>query len=480
MPGRPPKKVSRSQQELEKKEKEHGFPGVFHGCRFWRLCSQCKTHRTRNNQVAVCMRCTRPKKTHCKAPCCANSRAPKMEYMLGGGICKKRWLQVAPDSDRCRQCKTVAPERNSAHGMCDGCRRKDVRNRRPAAEQARDALASKERIPVAPADRADAAFHQRYVRINERTLEVAVFLRVKNDWKVACAAPDCCTVAVKALGQEGKATHCEAHGGGDRCPGAPGEDACPRDNAISVHNGSHVRYIKDGTQYCCACYCKAWPDDELSRNAKKYMHAKEQAVREFLEQRFADTHPQLKWVMDRKVEGTLRRPDHRPLIHLLGVRSHDLIIETDENSHGFYLCEDERNKERAVHLWLTGKKKPLFLVRFNPDGYDDSDTGKHVSSCWDKDNFGLPCVKPSKKTEWVMRLEKLAQIIEEYLVDHAETWAAWDEVDRPENVVHTIELFYDNVKVKKNQATQRLDGMKRAAKKRKVAAAAALLPPPLP
>jgi hypothetical protein len=244
--------------------------------------------------------------------------------------------------------------------------------------------------------------------------------------------------------------------------------ACPLGNGITVgESDRQVRYLKDGVQYCCACFCEAFPDDDLSKNAKRFVHAKEQAVRAFLEARFAKSHPGLKWVMDRQISGTRRRPDHRPLIHLLGVRSHDLVLETDENSHWFYLCADERDKERAIHYWLNGRKKPLFFVRFNPDAYDDPATGKRVPSCWGMGGDGVPRVKPGKRAEWAARLDKLAQIVEAYLVDFTEEWAAWAEADRPTPELHAIELFYDDVVVKKSAATQKLDGIKAATKKRK-------------
>ena len=58
-------------------------------------------------------------------------------------------------------------------------------------------------------------------------------------------------------------------------------------------------------------------------------------------------------------------------------------------------------------------------------------------------------------------------MVEAYLVDHTDTWAAWDEADRPKPELHAIELFYDDVKVKKNEATAAFDAIKAAAKKRK-------------
>jgi hypothetical protein len=200
-------------------------------------------------------------------------------------------------------------------------------------------------------------------------------------------------------------------------------------------------------------------------------------VRDFLERRFDASHPALKWVMDRRVNGTRRRPDHRPLIHLLGVKSHDLVLETDEASHWFYLCADERDKEKNIHFWLNEKKKPLFFVRFNPDAYDDPATGARVPSCWGVGKDGDARVKPSREAEWAARLEKLAQVVAAYLVDHTDAWAAWDEADRPKPELHAIELFYDDVAVRKNGATAKLDAIKAVAvaaattRKRKAASA---------
>jgi hypothetical protein len=353
--------------------------------------------------------------------------------------------------------------------MCGNCVRK-------AAFEANLAAGRKELVQMCadqgieegPADVTDAAFGTRYAVLNHLDgHKPYVRVRAGDNWKLACAVRGCTYPVHFATGTPN--THCGPHGGGHRCPGPPDEDKCPRNNGITVHDSDHqVNYIKDGVQYCCGCFCKTWPDDELARNAKKYMHAKEQAVREFLERRFAESHPQLKWVMDRTVDGTRRRPDHRPLLHLIGIRSHDLVLETDENSHWFYLCADEREKEAAIHFWLNGKKKPLFFVRFNPDAYDDPVTGARVPSCWGVGPLGLPRVQPKREAEWAARLEKLAQVVEAYLVDYTETWAAWAEADRPAPTLHAIELFYDDVAVKKNAAAQAFDAIKTAvAKKRK-------------
>jgi hypothetical protein len=335
-------------------------------------------------------------------------------------------------------------------------------------------MCADEGIEEGPSDVTDAEFDTRYAVLNQRDdHKPCVRVRCGDNWERACVVRRCTHMAVSAPGTSTK-THCPGHGGGHRCPGPPDEDKCPYDNCINVRESDdRLRYIKDGIQYCCGCFCAAFPDEELAKNAKKYMHAKEQAVRAFLEQRFEDSHPALKWVMDRAVEGTRRRPDHRPLLHLLGVRSHDLVLETDETSHWFYLCADERDKEAAVHFWLNRKTKPLFFVRFNPDAYDDPVTGARVPSCWGKGPLGLPRVKPSKEAAWAARLEKLAQVVEAYLVDYTETWAAWAEADRPKPALHAIELFYDDVAVKKNAAARAFKAIKAATTKKRKAAAPA-------
>ena len=340
-------------------------------------------------------------------------------------------------------------------------------------------------LPLRPANAADAAPNTAYYgqAVNKakgaetKELRPVRYMCYKNERRflfLACCQhgigpKDACAQRAYPNVKDGERTFCLKHGGGRRCPGGPTEaGGCHYASGVTPRDSnSQVAYVKDGTQYCCRCFCKAWPDDVLSRNAKKFMHAKEQAVRTFLEARFAESHPSLKWVMDRAVEGTRRRPDFRPLTHLLGVKSHDLVIELDENSHWFYLCADERDKEAAVHYWLNRKTKPLFFVRMNPDAYDDLVTGERVTSCWGTGKDGLARVKPSKAKEWEQRLEKLAQVVEAYLVDYTAVWASWAETDRPPPELHAIELFYDDVKVKKNDATAAFDAIKAAAKKRK-------------
>ena len=249
------------------------------------------------------------------------------------------------------------------------------------------------------------------------------------------------------------------------CPGAAPNTECPFGHQVNPRCDTKTWY--DGL--CCACFCASHPDDPRAVNSKKYMHFKEQTVRAFLEATF----PSVKWVMDRTVEGTRRRPDHRPLIHGIGVHSHDIIIETDENSHWFYLCRDERKKEDEVHFWVNGRQRPLIWIRFNPDAYDDPATGERIKSCFGVDSLGQCRVKPSKPAEWAARLEKLRQVVAEFMVDHTAAWKALKEEDQPpKDLFLPIELFYDDVLKKSSAAAAAFKGIKAAAKAGKGKAAA--------
>ena len=457
-------RAPKTEADLRAWEAKKGFKGVISngGVAIKRKCVDCDQPTTSLAEAE----CAKHGGTRNKCQVCNENKA----HYAKGTQCHGCWVAADPAARGCPGCQKEPKCLSRDDGMCGAC----VRNAATAAnrEARRPELAQlceEQGIEEGPAKVTDAAFGKRYVVLNPKDdYKPRVCVRSGDHWKRACAVRGCVHEADFAPGTPN--THCDGHGGGHRCPGPPDEDKCPLDNCITVHErDDRVRYIKDGIQYCCDCFCTAFPDDELARNAKRCMHAKEQAVREFLERRFADSHPQLKWVMDRAVNGTRRRPDHRPLLHLLGVKSHDLVLETDEISHWFYLCADEREKEAAIHFWLNGKTKPLFFIRFNPDAYDDPVTGARVPSCWGVGKDGVARVQPKRKEEWAARLEKLAQVVEAYLVDHAETWAAWAEADRPKPELHAIELFYDDVAVKKNAAVAKLDAMKAVAKKRKLA-----------
>jgi hypothetical protein len=76
-------------------------------------------------------------------------------------------------------------------------------------------------------------------------------------------------------------------------------------------------------------------------------------------------------------------------------------------------------------------------------------------------------LKRSKEAEWAQRLAKLFQVVEEYMEDRTEAWAAMKDGPPPGDTFLPIELFYDNVLEKRPQASAAHDAIKRAAKNRK-------------
>ena len=172
------------------------------------------------------------------------------------------------------------------------------------------------------------------------------------------------------------------------------------------------------------------------------------------------------------MEGTRRRPDARALLHCAGIFSHDIVIEIDESSHWFYVCADERHKEQETHLYINGLTKPLVWVRFNPDAYDDPATGQRVTSCFGRESATGVRVKDSKQAEWSQRLEKLRQVVAEYMVDHTDAWDSWAAELRPApDTFLPIELFYDDVLEHKGEAAAAFEAIRAASMKRKAEAA---------
>ena len=137
-------------------------------------------------------------------------------------------------------------------------------------------------------------------------------------------------------------------------------------------------------------------------NAKKFLKAKELAVREYLEATF----PQYRWTFDRAFAvGVKERPDA-----LTRTRDRILIVEIDEHSHISEMCGEERESEAIFQR--RNKTADIVMIRFNPDAYVDLVTGKKVPSCFytsPKEN--LVKVHPKHKAAWAHRLATLATAI---------------------------------------------------------------------
>lgn len=159
--------------------------------------------------------------------------------------------------------------------------------------------------------------------------------------------------------------------------------------------------------YCTRCYMYTFPDAKVSRNFK----TKELAVREFLQATF----PNVTIIHDKRVDCFLYRPDFS-----IDMGSHVVIIENDEKQHASYdtSCENKR----LMSIFQGFGCRPIVLIRFNPDGYDN------VKGCWTRD-----CKLVGDGSTWRKRLDTLRI-----------------EVERSMNCltkkeVNALSLFYDKV-----------------------------------
>lgn len=236
--------------------------------------------------------------------------------------------------------------------------------------------------------------------------------------------------------------------------------------------GGGVRAFKNYDWHCVRCFIASYPNDVRAANAKKFLMAKELAVREYLEATFRD----YKWVFDRAFAvGVKHRPDA-----LTRTRDRILIVEIDEHSHISEACGKER--EREAIFQRRSKTAEVVMIRFNPDAYVDLVTGEKVPSCFytsPKEN--LVTVHPKRKAAWAARLATLANAIRMCIdpthSDYLEVLPPKEEDRGIERAFFSFELFYDNVNgiTEAQQEARRngsLEGLKRAraAQKRKAEA----------
>ena len=159
--------------------------------------------------------------------------------------------------------------------------------------------------------------------------------------------------------------------------------------------------------YCTRCYIYTFPDAKVSRNFK----TKELAVREFLQATF----PNVTIIHDKRVDCFLYRPDFS-----IDMGSHVVIIENDEKQHASYdtSCENKR----LMSIFQGFGCRPIVLIRFNPDGYDN------VKGCWTRG-----CKLVGDGSTWRKRLDTLR--IEVELSMNC----------LPKKEVNVLSLFYDKV-----------------------------------
>jgi hypothetical protein len=170
--------------------------------------------------------------------------------------------------------------------------------------------------------------------------------------------------------------------------------------------------------HCYRCFVNLFPDNKIVVNHR----TKERAVADFIRSAYLN----LTITFDRTVaDGCSRR---RPDI-LMDMGEYVIITEIDENQHSDYICTCEN--KRLMQLFTDIGRRPLVMIRFNPDQYYDK-RKKRVASCWGHTEvLGLCSVKKNKKTEWAKRLATLKTALDLVIAQGTEK-----EID----VIH---LYYD-------------------------------------
>lgn len=151
--------------------------------------------------------------------------------------------------------------------------------------------------------------------------------------------------------------------------------------------------------YCLRCFIHLFPDEPVSTGIR----TKEKAFHSW----FKATYPNLKFTIDRKIEGgcSLRRPDI-----LIDLGEYILIVELDENQHSSY---SERCEERRVNeIYADEGCRPVMFLRINPDSFVDSKGRRHQSCFPYHQRLGVPLVDEKR---WTERLNVLKSRIGHWL-----------------------------------------------------------------
>jgi hypothetical protein len=213
-------------------------------------------------------------------------------------------------------------------------------------------------------------------------------------------------------------SRCKECGGGSICEHNRQKSRCKECGGSALCKSPHceIRSIKKYNGYCLRCCIYMCPEIEVVHNYK----TKENEV----VSRVKESFPDFEWKHDKKVsEGcSKRRPDL-----LCDFGSHIVIIEVDENKHSEYDCSCEN--KRLMEISQDLGHRPIIFIRFNPDGYTNSE-GKVIKSCWKMNKLGIMTIVSTKKSEWESRIESLKEQIKYWIENPSE------------KTIEIVELFY--------------------------------------
>ena len=190
---------------------------------------------------------------------------------------------------------------------------------------------------------------------------------------------------------------CKQCGGKDICKHNKHKSYCKECDGSACCKSSWCATIPSNRAYggyCLICFIHLFPEKPIVRNYK----TKERAVADFVKASF----PEQTWVHDKRVADgcSAKRPD---LLCDLGDQV--IMIEVDEDQHTAYDCSCEN--KRLMELSQDIGHRPMVLLRFNPDAYDNE------PSCWKINGFGTCSVTDT--TAWAKRLQTLKEQIAYWL-----------------------------------------------------------------
>ena len=211
-------------------------------------------------------------------------------------------------------------------------------------------------------------------------------------------------------------SRCKICGGSGICKHNKDKSYCKECGGSACCKSSWCSTLASNKQYdgyCLVCYIHLFPGKPITRNYK----TKERAVADFIKQAF----PEQTWIQDKRIADgcSAKRPD---LLCDLGDQV--IIIEIDEDQHTAYDCSCEN--KRLMELSKDVGHRPMILIRFNPDAYDD------IPTCWRINSLGTCSVV--SESDWNARLQTLKDQVAYWLTN------------RTAKTVECVQLYFSNPK----------------------------------
>jgi hypothetical protein len=169
-----------------------------------------------------------------------------------------------------------------------------------------------------------------------------------------------------------------------------------------------------GAGYCASCYQQEILKGNISPQECVRL-CKESLMFQALKERF----PDLEFHFNQTIQHCARKPDATVYCD-----QHMLFIECDEKQHKTY--DNLEESRRIMQIWEGYGKKPMIVIRFNPDSYKNK-KGEKIPSCF------YHYDKKLDEQQWNTRISYLSKTIQKNLNPTFK--------DRPP--IQVIKLYYD-------------------------------------